>query len=462
MSYSIFSVILYCLLLLSGTAFAGNAAENELIKSFEVPAVSGIVKREEIPELKIVVLHLKNGMKVCLKKTESEEDMVVRLTALGGYSSLPEGQRASGQFASQAAIRSGVGNYFFDQLHAMLFDKSIEFDSEILPFSRYVGGTTSMGEVEILMNLIHAFFKDQRLTEHSFKKVLEKAKEQLTYRSKNSARFLEDTDVEFNNPNLPALYPITEKQIDRADYKTAVKFFKGSFLDPSEFSCVISGSFDMEKMVSLVDKYFATIPKPENYQSAFKIPILPKKDKGIKTKVVKNQRNVGEAITILTFPVQVSITEENFIPIENITQLIFSRLKHVLREHYQTAIINVTTEYPLYPCLSAPTIKIQYFSDPKQAAPMKQILLSELKKLQNESVSQEEIQVMNRKYKKAHYLHEKDNYYWLMVLSNYLLWDWNTQALLKDLTPLVDKEEIHKGLKTYFSVENYTMITAHP
>ncbi len=430
----------------------------------EVLKSSGIVRREQVPELNLVVLTLKNGMKVGLKKTSSDEEIIVRLMGLGGYSSLPESQKASGYLAAQAAIRSGFGPYHFDQLHALLFDKSIEFGSEILPLSRYVGGTARWDEIGSLMNLIHLFFTEHQLTEHSFRKVMEKAQQQVFYRNKPSSKSFVEDYKEFMHPQLSALKALTAKDLDRADYKIAASFFDSCFSDPAEFAGVIAGAFDMEKMIALVDRHLATIPNPNNKQQKCSLPDIAPIPEGIKSKLVKINTNLGDAMTILTLPVQVPVTQEDIIPLENISQLIGFRLKKVLREHYgnDSVIINVTSEYPLYPSMAHSFIKIEYFSEPKFVSPMGQTIMAELNNLQTTGVTSEEINIMHGKYRKSQRLREDDNCYWMTVLSNYLLWNWNINGLSRDFVPLEAGEKIQTVLQTYFSLKNYSMITGQP
>lgn len=451
------------LCILSLFLVTGLRAESEPLNLMEQP-IEGIVKRQEIPEVNATILLLKNGMKVALKKTTGDDDVIVRMTALGGYASLPESQWVSGSIVAKASIRSGIGSRHFDQLHQLLFDKSIEFDAEILPFSRDVEGTAAKGEIDTLMKLIHDFFTAHNLTEHSFKTMMQKTKERLAGRSKNSSRIFEDAYSEFNHPKIPALRPFSLEEVDRADYKTGLKLLENAFLDPSEFACVITGSFDTEQLIETIEKHLATIRTPSDHQSRYALPGLPSPDKGIRTKVVKAARSASQCVTILTFQVLEKVSEKNFNVIENCAMLLQRRLKKTLLERYgvNSVIINATTEYPLYPYLSYPSIKIQYFSDQKNVTAMGQTILSELKKMQKEGVTEEEIEVLKRKSRKSAMLHETDNSYWVMVLSNYLSWDWDPLTLLENLKPLSEKEKAILVLKTYFSLNDYTIISSQP
>ena len=78
------------------------------------------------------------------------------------------------------------------------------------------------------------------------------------------------------------------------------------------------------------------------------------------------------------------------------------------------------------------------------------------------SVSKEEIAIMNRKYRKAQRLHEKDSYYWLMLLSNYVMWEWDLTELPGNLKPLTEEGKVKEGLETYFSLDNFTVISSQP
>jgi len=464
----ILKAIFLCTLINLGTTWLLLGDDQPSICESESPSIRNetlIVKRIEVPKADLVVLNLENGMTVCLKKTCSEDEIIVRLTAPGGYSSFPNQQRASIQLAPQIAIHSGLGKYQFDRLHALLYEHGIEFNAEVQAFCRYVEGTAFIEDFGTLLELIQLFFTQRHFTDNAFRRVMQKEKEKISHRSKRTYQNFDDLFIEFNNPDSSTFQRLKKRHVDQANHQISREFLDKGFRDPSEFACVITGYFDMEAMVALVSKQLSAIPSPKAKKTKCELPVFPKLLSGIKTKVISNQPCFdGESTTVLTFPVPVKITNKNFTSLENLASLLYVRLKKALRKEYgnDSMVITVSVEYPFYPCLSSPLIKIQYITNKKLVTPMSQTILSNLRKMQKEGVTKEEIATMNRKYRKAQRFRESDNRHWIMILSNYIMWKWEVGSINDDLQPMGESSEITKNLQEFFSLDNYTILSAHP
>lgn len=423
----------------------------------------GIDAIQKIPELNIVVFHLHNGMKVCVKSTDFDDEVSLRLSALGGFSFLPSSERASGELAPEIAFRSGLGDFRFDQLNVHLYEHSVEFNSTIQPFCRVIEGTSFPEELETLFNLVHWQFTKHKFSDKPFQQVLRNNKEKLKQRYKDNSRSFEDTYMSFNMQNYFPLRPLTSKDIDKVDFQTARSFYDNCFGDPSNFVCVIVGQCKMEKVRALIAKYLASIPPRKDLEIP-QLPRLPILSKGVKTKIVRKY-NREQSITRLTFPINEIITEKNIDVIEAVAKLMRMRLQNEIIERTKGPIeINVALEFPLYPSLELPWLRIEYISDPKLVTPIGQMILSEVKRMQRDRVTAAEIAFLRKNFQENDRLWQKDNNYWVMILSNYLLWDWDPRGIKEkhESESCFDPEIMKVILRNYISLDNYTIVSGQP
>ena len=56
--------------------------------------------------------------------------------------------------------------------------------------------------------------------------------------------------------------PITLKTLAKMDAEKACRYFNECFVDPSHFTMVLVGAFDIEKILPLLEKYIGSIPCP--------------------------------------------------------------------------------------------------------------------------------------------------------------------------------------------------------
>ena len=456
-------------LILVVTTFSAISAWTHADDSNEMKdlrSIEGVESVEVLKDLDLIILHLHNDMTVCLKSTEDEdEEVVVRLAALGGFSALPSSQRASGQLAPRISLKSGLGDYNFDQLQALLYQHSIEFSSTIQPFCRTVDASACPEEVDTLLSLVHSFFTQRRFSKDSYDRVVAKAKYNFTRRSKEGYNKFEETFLTFNTQNFSPLQSLSLSDIEHADFDNAKHFLDRCFNNPSDFVCLIVGRFDVETLSPLIAKHLASIPKKGD-PFTYEVSDLPEMNRNAKTKIIKNYNDSTESITRLTFPVKIIITEDNMNSVEAIAKLVEMRLNKAISAHLQLeqVSINASLEFPLYPSLKSPWLTIQYISDPTQVKHIEKIIVSELEQLQNTGVSKEEVALVKQNTQERERWRQKDNNYWIMVLSNYYLWGWDLKGIQKNSGAVTSFKaaDFTNHIRSCLSLKHYTIVSAQP
>jgi zinc protease len=418
---------------------------------------------ESYPAIGVETILLDNGLRVVLKHTENDPgEVVVRLTATGGYSELPYVKQAAGAISSQAAFRSGLGEYSLDQFYAMLYDYSLEFEIKIHPFCRTLEGSSYNGELGQLLNIVNLYFTKSRFSRKAFEALKENLLSSLSERQPDQMRLFEEEYMDFNTHYFHAFHSFTAKEIEQVEFEDCQQFFNRCFSNPADFVCVIVGDFDVKEVKKFIEIHLASIPKFISAGSPV-IPLLPSSVKGVKTKVIKNAVR-DQAITRMTFPIHLDMRADSMENMEAITWLIKERLlKQISQKITENPEVTVSMELPFYPSLDHSWISIQYICDSKLVSSIGQMILVELRNMQLKEFHPDELIMLKKKTETSNYLLGLQNDYWLMVLTNYSLWNWRLDDINKKFSPsLKSKENVNKSFSKCISLDNYSILSQQP
>lgn len=429
------SLLVICLLFLSFL----SAEENE-------------AKTHEYSQLKLTELHLENGMRVILKQTDDEDEVSVRLVALGGFSSLAPNDRASGELAAAIVMESGIENLSADKFSALLYNDSIEFNLKIEPFTRGIDASLPEESLATFFDIVNKTFTAPHFNSEAFIAVIAKKKCGIA-RKKDENRTNDILEL-ISSDEKKALSPLKLKDLDGASLKKSKQFFEGSFANPADFICIIAGNFNIEKVKKLTSQYLANIPKKATTQK-FSMPRYTQAPKSIATKV-QNLPNSQESIVRLAFPLNLELDITKLEQLEIICQIIEIKLRNRVKSpEYNAKGVDIWYELPLYPSVEYPWMTIQFYVDNPHIKPVIAMVFEELKRLKSVGVSQDEIQLAAQMKKQSLDLWQHDNDFWIVLLSNYYLWGWDPQSLSQKFSgqTTLDLKEIQSMIRSSLSIE---------
>lgn len=415
-------------------------------------------------ETGVEVFVLENGMRVALKQTENEPgEVLVRLMAEGGFAELPARHRAAGEISLKAALRSGISDFGFDKMHTLLYEYSIEFETQMQPFSRSLELSSGSNELEQLFKFVNLFFTKSRFSQKAYEAHKKNLQVLLKNREFDSIQKFEDAFMDLNTQQFHVFNSLKAKDVEKASFEQSQHFFNQSFVNPADFVCVVVGDFSSEKAKQLIINYLGEIPKKDGATSP-KIPRLPNFQKGIKTKVMKNSQK-SHAITRMTFPLQLAVKQDNARCLEVVNSLIKERLESKLcQQEDLKAEIRVCLDFPYYPSFHCPWITIQYISDQKFVSSIGQSILVELKRMQIDGFTKEEIEKIRIASEASEKLAQMENFYWLTQIANYMIWNWDLAKLKKDFQDAScwNLGEANKNMSSAISMDHYSIISLQP
>lgn len=452
--------------------FLGSLQANVILPMSKNPTVAisaeaiedGIAETKFFSDLNLTQLILKNGMTVWLKPTNFETDEIfIKLSALGGFASLDSSERISGELAAPIAWESGLGNLSTDQLSVLLYEHSLELVTKIQPFSRLIEGSLGKRDLHAFLKCVNMIFTQHKLTEAGQKEALKNAVKILSKIDSDSEQTYENAFLQVNTQYAPFLKPLTMKDLNDVDLRKAKSFFESSFSDPADFVCIIVGSFELIEAKRFINKYLSVIPKkPPNsiFQKQFTTDFPP----GVTHKVI-HFTGRSDCLSRITFPLQTALNEKNIPSMEFMCQIIEARLRGVITSRMEFSHgVDVSYEFPLYPLLNNPWISIRYRSDISDIDRIKDLILNELRYLQEKGSIEQEMLEIKRLESGSEEFWLRDNFYWVSMLSNYYLWKWSPEQIYKaeSETQNLTLDTINNMLKTYFLLSNYSVISGVP
>lgn len=291
---------------------------------------------------------LSNGAKVVLKPTDFKEDQVVfRATSPGGHSLAGDDQFASASNAVAAVMSGGLGRFSAVDLPKVLAGKQAGVGASISAYDEGLSGGSSKTDLETLFQLIHLHFTQPRPDAEAFGVLSGRIKAVLANQTATPAFAFNAALTSALRQDHPRTKPFTAADVDRIRLDEAAAFYRDRFADAGDFTFVFAGSFDLETMKPLVERYLASLPSTGRKETW--------KDTGIRyaTGVVERRVEKGlepqsRAALVFTGPFEYTQTER--VAIRALGDVLETRLRETLREDLGgTYGVNVSAGYAKIP-----------------------------------------------------------------------------------------------------------------
>jgi len=233
---------------------------NEDIIPFEIkPGKIVSEKKDDITGT--TELKLSNGAKVVLKPTDFKNDEILYASfSYGGSSLTDDKDEAACSIIGPVLAQSGVGKFTQTQLSKYLTGKIVSVSPYIGTYNEGLNGRSSVKDLETLFKLNYLYFTQPRKDSASFKSLM--ALFESTYKNRASspdAVFSDSLDVTLYNYHKRKL-PITEARLKEISLDRSFNFYKERFADAGNFTFIFVGSFDMNTIKPMIEKYIGGLP----------------------------------------------------------------------------------------------------------------------------------------------------------------------------------------------------------
>jgi zinc protease len=241
------------------TAYVDTTSNKPLLAS--LPTAGAVANTSTTDTLGITEWRLSNGVRVVLKPTTFKQDEIIfRAVSPGGTSLASDEDFVPAETADAVIAQGGLGGFSRLDLDKVLAGTTASVRADIGPTDEGLVGSSARKDLETMFQLIYLTFTAPRADPVAFKVMTEQLKVTLANQeAQPDALFDRALDAALSQ-NHPRAQPLTPATVDRMNLDRSLAFYKDRFADASDFLFVFVGSFDLQTMRPLVEKYLGSLP----------------------------------------------------------------------------------------------------------------------------------------------------------------------------------------------------------
>ena len=430
----------------------------------KIPEGTKVVSEKKIDEIGVTELVFANGVKVALKPTIFKNDQIVfSASSKGGTSLYNDADYFSAELASTIMSQGGVSKLSDTQLDKALAGKVAQVYTYVGELTEGLGGNTTPKDLETALQLMHAYATQPRRDDEVVKNFLKNEKELLA----NSIKTLTPEKV-FGDTVTTILYqnhfrrsPNKPEDIDKVSIDRAVEIYKERFADFSDFTFVFVGSFEIEKIKPLLEKYIGGLPSTKR-QETFK-------DLGISKVKGKVEKNVykgleDKARVSLQFNGDFGYSEEELVNLDALAEVLDIKLTEKLREEAGGVYTpSIRSSYEKLPKATY-NLTVSFGCSPANVDKLVKITLDEIAKIKANGPEKVDVEKVVAEEKREIELQVKENGFWNSYLLDQYADGEDLNYINRYQSQLIDKISIEsvKKAANQFCAENFAKFILLP
>jgi len=226
------------------------------------PQPGRIVSQESIPGTGVERWVLSNGAVVLLKPTDFKSDEILfQAYSRGGYSRVDDVDYISAQFAVDAVIQGGLGDFSADHLRKALAGKNVSLSPYMQEtYEGFTGGSTPAADLETMLQLLYLNQTATRRDEAAWNSLMVRSGEALKNRDSSPMVLYSDLLWETLYDDHFRSRPLTMEKLEGADLDKALEIFAQRFSNASDFTYIFVGDIDTGELKPLVEQWIGGMP----------------------------------------------------------------------------------------------------------------------------------------------------------------------------------------------------------
>jgi zinc protease len=443
------------------TRQAGEAiATKPLMES--LPAAGKIVAESTIREAGIIEWTLSNGARVYLKPTDYSPDQILLAGhGWGGTSLVPESDLPEAMLASSLPGIAGLGDFSSTALRTATVGKLVSAGMQIGQYSQQVSGSSTVRDLETLMQLLHMHFTAPRMDSGAVRAWQRRLKTQLEGRGASPQTQFRDSVALTLSQHHPRSMLLRPEQVDSIDLGRALEIYRERFAAPGDFTFVIVGSFQPDSIRPLVARYIGGLPTVERDEGW--------RDAGIRfpTGVVEKEFRFGReprSRTAIVFTAPFTHSAEHHFALGAMAQVLTTRLRERLREDLGgTYSVMAHAMIHSVPERSS-MVEIVFDAAPERADELTKEVFAEIEALRKSGPTKAEVEKVREESTRQLELAVENNRYWLSQIMSYVQMERPLDGLADYEAPAKELTagQIQELARKYLDPARHVRVTQRP
>ena len=403
----------------------------------ELPAPGKIVKEKKNEVLGYTEMELSNGAKVVLKKTNfKENEILLRAFSKGGASLYPAADFPNAMLATEVLSVTGLGEFSYTDMQKMLSGKQVSLSTGIEEYGETVSGTSSVKDVETMMQLLYLNFTAPREDKAAFENVKKLMLSQIENAMHDPQYVFQDSLVKNLYAHHPKAMIQSKEMFEPLDYNRAVEIYKERFANAADFTFFIVGNFEEDSMRNLVRQYIASLPASKEREAAIDDGLDIVDGKVKKKFVLANESKL--AMLAMVWSLDMPYTLENNVKVSVAGQLMANELLNSVREDEGAAYSPYSVGSMDRRYKNTAVIQTAFGLNPAKAEKSEQTTIGCFEKLAAD-VSDAELAKMKEYMLKKYQENKVENSYWVQILKD---------AVVEGIDTYSDYERVINSLTT--------------
>lgn len=222
------------------------------------------ITSSKIDSVGVTEIVLDNGIRIVLKSSSdsegSEKDRILlRGFAIGGAAMYTGEDYFSAVASPKFVARSGLGVLTADELSSFFEKKRMNVVPYVEDFESGVIGQSNVQDFEYLMDVVYRYFVSPKKDEKSFRDW--KYNERRMALVGGAEMYFRDS---INRIARDSEMRCDSRMLERVNFDRSYDIFKERFSNVGNFTFVIVGDFNLERVIPTVVKYLGSIPRSKS------------------------------------------------------------------------------------------------------------------------------------------------------------------------------------------------------
>ncbi len=426
------------------------------------PAPGKITKETSIPELGVTEWTLSNGIRVYLKPTDFKADEVMmRGFSPGGTSLVSDRDLPSALLATTAVDRGGLASFDAIELGKKLTGKQVRASTYIDGESEGIAGGGSPKDLETLFQLVYLRFTAPRRDSAAFAAFKAQVAPFFANRANSPDAAFADTITVTMAQHNPRARPMSQETLDSARFDRALEIYHERFADASDFRFVFVGSFTLDAMRPLVERWLATLPSTGRHETFKDVGI--RAPTGVVEKVVRKGVE-PKATTLLLFTGDAQYAPATRYALRSLGDYLEMRLLETLREAlggtYSVSVAGQASKEPREQYL----VSIEYGSSPTRADSLFGAVMAVIDSVKNGKIDSAGVEKVREQQQRTLEVSQRENSYWLGNISARLEYGEDPRGLVEyqQFIKGLSADQIRDAARKYLDTSRYARFVLLP
>lgn len=408
---------------------------------------------------------LSNGIKVIFHPTEFKADeILMRGFSKGGLTQVATEDLPSAMVATSIIGMSGLGRFNATQLEKALTGKTVSVDPEINENTEQIAGSSSVKDLETLLQLTYLYFTAPRCDEEAYQTFMALMKTQLINRDKNPKTTFSDSIQMMSTNHSERTILFDTAALKHVSLDRAIAVYKERFGNPADFTFIFVGNINPsdQKVQDLVCQWLGSL-------KTNKKKIEEVVDHNVTVTLGKQKNYFSRSMETTTASNRIQYTsydmpynKANDLNMEIIGRILSTRYLESIRER-EGGSYGVGT-YGYMTILPKPqaALLMQFDTDPQKQQRLMEIIHEEVQTIADNGPLASDLQKEKESMLKDYQEDLEKNTWWRQALYMYYMYGENDIRDYKPAVEAITAETVQITLKELLKAGNVFEVVMFP